>query len=394
MRLHVVRILAAAVVLTVAAALFADVFDMPSGQTSLEFVHVGNPGNAADSTTGSGAVAYMYQIGKYDVTAAQYVEFLNAVAKTDPYGLYYVSMSNSSDCSIQRTGSSGSYTYSVASGWANRPVNYISFGAAARFCNWLANGQSNAPASAEDGSYTLNGITDNASLLLVTRNADARYVLPTANEWYKAAYHKNDGVTGNYWLFPTQSNQSTVAEAPPGRAEPPGSANYASVLGSDHLTSVGAYASSPGPYGTFDQGGLLYQWTETIVASPPGYVPAYFGYAMFNSSFMSSSGDQLRSDYQVWPWSPVRQYNFMGFRVVRLYEHVAADFNRDGAINAADLEHFVACACGPAIRQADPACQDARLDGDEDVDQEDFAVFQRCWSGVLPADAACMNQEP
>ena len=35
-----------------------------------------------------GSVGYNYNIGKYEVTAGQYTEFLNAVARTDTYGLY------------------------------------------------------------------------------------------------------------------------------------------------------------------------------------------------------------------------------------------------------------------------------------------------------------------
>ena len=68
----------------------ADVFNMPAGQTSMQFVTVGNPGNGPDPATGSlyGAVPYTYQIGKYDVTVGQYCQFLNAVAATDTYGLY------------------------------------------------------------------------------------------------------------------------------------------------------------------------------------------------------------------------------------------------------------------------------------------------------------------
>jgi len=121
---------------------------------NIETVPVGNPGNAGElsgeGAGGSGpdricgAVAYAYNIGKYEVTAGQYTAFLNAVAATDTYGLYNSSMWSSSDgCKIERTGSSGSYSYSVAGDWANRPVNYVSFWDAARFVNWLHNGQGN-----------------------------------------------------------------------------------------------------------------------------------------------------------------------------------------------------------------------------------------------------------
>ena len=97
-------------------------------------------------------MGYTYQMGKYDVTAAQYCDFLNAVATTaDTYGLYNVSMASTGSarshrmrhCPNQRF--RAGYTYSVLSGWANMPVNYVSWGDAARFCNWLQNGQPVGP---------------------------------------------------------------------------------------------------------------------------------------------------------------------------------------------------------------------------------------------------------
>src|SRR5688500_2807729 len=72
----------------------ADVFNMPSGHTNLQFVPIGNPGNPGDPQEyeGSidlyGSVARHFQMGKYEVTSAQYVQFLNSVAKTDTFGLY------------------------------------------------------------------------------------------------------------------------------------------------------------------------------------------------------------------------------------------------------------------------------------------------------------------
>ena len=77
-----------------------------------------------------GAVSYDYRIGKYEVTAGQYTEFLNKVAGVDANGLYEALMAATvyQGCNIQRVGGgtvANPYTYSVASDWANRPVGYV-----------------------------------------------------------------------------------------------------------------------------------------------------------------------------------------------------------------------------------------------------------------------------
>ena len=63
------------------------IFPLRAHAVTIDWVTVGGPGNAAD-TTGDGAVADVYRIAKYEVTNAQYVEFLNAVGKTYTYSLY------------------------------------------------------------------------------------------------------------------------------------------------------------------------------------------------------------------------------------------------------------------------------------------------------------------
>ena len=120
----------------------------------MDWVTVGNAGNAADST-GYGSVGYEYKISKYEVTAGQYTEFLNAVADTDTYGLYDTLMwADGYGCKIERSGSAGSYTYSVASDWADRPVNLVSWYDCLRFANWLHNGQ---PTGSQDAVTTEDG---------------------------------------------------------------------------------------------------------------------------------------------------------------------------------------------------------------------------------------------
>jgi formylglycine-generating enzyme len=178
---------------------------------TIEMVTVGNPGNAPDTRFNGipiGSVSYVYQIGKYEVTAGQYTEFLNAVAKADPNGLYNTDTATPVGflgANIQRTGSSPNYSYSVAADWADRPVNYVSFWDAARFANWLHNVQptgAQGPGTTEDGAYH-----DVGNQTLFGRNAGAKFVIPTEDEWYKAAYHKKTaGLTASYFDCPTGTN--------------------------------------------------------------------------------------------------------------------------------------------------------------------------------------------
>ena len=308
-----------------------DVFNMPSGLTSLETVPVGDAGNAADTRypdysrgiTGFGAVNYAYNIGKYEVTAGQYTQFLNAVAATDTYGLYNPTMgdivtTNFCGCNIQRSGDSGSYSYSVDAAWANRPVNWVSFWDAARFVNWLGNGQPTGPqgpGTTETGAYTLDGYNapDGHG---ITRNPDATWALPSEDEWYKAAYYKGGGTNVGYWTYPTRSDA-----APSNVLDPAGTnnANFRSngvlSIGAPYYrTEVGAFAGSPGPYGTFDQGGSLFEWNEALDVEGPGFV--YRGER--GSTFYSSLCSKASADNG--GGTPSHGSRDDGFRVVMVPE--------------------------------------------------------------------------
>jgi len=119
----------------------------------------------------------------------------------------------------------------------------------------------------EDGAYTLNGAVTDSELMAVTRNADARYCLPSANEWFKAAYYKGGGTDAGYWSYTTRSNA-----LPSNVLDPAGANNLNYYNGgytdpTNFLTPVGAFSSSPGPYGTFDMAGDMMQYMEDVAGS-------------------------------------------------------------------------------------------------------------------------------
>jgi len=285
-----------------------------TGLASLEFVQVANPGNPNDDT-GFGAVDYTYNIGKYEITAGQYTAFLNAVAATDTYWLYTTSMwSDSYGCKIQRSGSSGSYTYSVASERANRPVNYVSFGSAMRFANWLQNGQPTGPqglSTTEDGAYYVNGATGFEALSAVTRKTGWQWAVTSENEWYKAAYYDPNKPGGpGYWDYPTGTD-SIPSKALSSTGT--NNANFRYTIGSPYYrTPVGAFAASDSPYGTFDQGGNVSEWNEAIIYDFYRGVRGgnYFLYA----ENLGASGAGRGYD------TPASPYDGLGFRVVELPE--------------------------------------------------------------------------
>lgn len=294
----------------------------------IDTVPIGDPGNVADTAShsgnpaGQGSVSYAYNIGKYEVTAGQYCAFLNAVAKTDTYGLYDSSMWTSPywACKIQKIGTSGEYSYSVDSDYANRPVNYVDFWDACRFANWLHNGQPTGPQDAtttERGAYTLDGYNGGDGRT-IERNAGWQWAVPTEDEWYKAAYYKSGGTNAGYWLYPTQSDGT------PGRDLSDASGNNANYYGDPYpiqspycTTAVGEFRNSDSAYGTFDQGGNLFEWNEAI----PGISdPAYRG--LRGGSFSGYDGygvSALRSSSR-YGYAPHIDHLSVGFRVVSIPE--------------------------------------------------------------------------
>lgn len=258
------------------------------GPVCIDVVIVGDLGNAPDAETGLGQVDEAFAIGKYEITVEQYVAFLNTVAarpstlvegkheaieelwQQDMFETHAYVAPNGV---VARSGSGTAedpYIYreihdaKLGTQSPRRAILNISWFAAARFANWLHNGGT-AASDTEDGAYTLayrrKGV--------VPRNSGARWWIPSLNEWYKAAYYDpTKQGTNRYWTYPTRSDSLPVAGMPPGSAN---SANYNSVLPDGRkLTPVGAYTGTTSYYGTHDQAGLMWEWSDSSYANHDG----------------------------------------------------------------------------------------------------------------------------
>ena len=290
-----------------------------AASVTIDYVSVGHAGNVADPGTGSlyGAVAYAYQIGKYEVTNAQYGAFLNAVDSSgaNANGVYNSLMGSNSRGGITYTPDAVSGAkYTIRTSMGDKPVNFVSWYDSARFTNWLGNGQ--GAGSTETGAYTLSGNTG-----IITKNVGATVYIPSEDEWYKAAYYDPTAGAGggdNYWLYPTQSNTApTVASAnfSTGDITNPGAnvANYNDAADwnsqNGNVTTVGSAAAN-NYFGTADQGGNLHEWNDAVI---DGSTRGLRG-ASWNGSEIILSSSYRRNNV------PTLEGDAAGFRVASVPE--------------------------------------------------------------------------
>lgn len=168
---------------------------------------------------------------------------------------------------LKRSGEAGSYRYDIIPGQDHLPVSFVSYFDALRFANWMHNGRRKG--DTETGAYTLD-----PSGSVPAREPDASVWIATEDEWYKAAYYHpqaKGGPEGDYWQYPTRSNEKPKLQV--GTDADSNSARYFdnSLLGLKlHTNNVGplipvaSCRNSKSYYGTFDQGGGVWEWCDGI----------------------------------------------------------------------------------------------------------------------------------
>jgi hypothetical protein len=280
-----------------------------------------------------GGVDYRYRVGQLEVTVAQYVAFLNTA---DPTGRNRHKLYSSNESSSEwpkygqidfSAGAPKGHRYSVASlEWADKPYGFANFLRSARFVNSLYNGRLLSKHASADGGFsyvtyrvrlsrqTEQGMYD-MKVRAMTRSHKRGFVVPSQDEWVKAAYYDpSGGGKYSYWEYPTNpgafgdegataphsttldptsgdvTNASTQplatfhAEKQPApswcpsafSAETCSSANPFGLKQPNYekafqgsLSTVGQ-AKTTSPWGTLDQGGNAVEWTDTITPPPFG----------------------------------------------------------------------------------------------------------------------------
>jgi formylglycine-generating enzyme required for sulfatase activity len=339
---------------------------------------------SAPSCLTVGGVKDTFGIGEFQITVSQYVTFLNTA---DPDGknlrqLYEDHMNPTVwpkyGAIAYSSGAPFGQHYSVAyPEWAQKPFNFGDFRRGAQVVNSLFNGKVLSKTSSTAGGFkyitykvrlsprTEQGMYDMSSKTPM-RTASSGFVLPSNNEWVKAAYYDpKHGGTDSYWLYPTGPfNQPNVAVlnpttgdvtnatkqplatynpndpnssvdtpgAPQGTAPdwcpsqagsncnklpidfPPGldlDKNFQS-----NVSTVGQ-DKTPSPWGAYDMGGNVVEHTDSLAPQPPGY---HFvrDWRYYHGGVANAPAYQMAIyGFGYFPGDPQlgRMYPWMGFRV-------------------------------------------------------------------------------
>ena len=264
-------------------------FGSGANQFDMEFVEIGDAGNLPDATGApnpAGAVPYIYNMGKFEVSEDMITKFNNSQSlaiTTDTRG-------------------------------PNKPATNVSWNEAARFVNWLNTSQGFQAAY----NFTTGGVNDNIALWEPGdsgydssnpfRNSLAQYFLPSADEWYKAAYY--DPLSDTYFDYPNGSDTAPNAVTTGDDANT-AVFNQTFTQGPADIKQAGGLS----PFGIMGMGGNVYEWEETSLdlnnssGSSNRGIRGGFWFSHV-SGFLSSSN---RSDD-----NPAIEFYSDGFRVASL----------------------------------------------------------------------------
>ena len=278
----------------VSAQTITETFGSGANAFTIDFVTIGNPGNAAD-TTGTpnpvGRVDYTYNLGKYEVSR-------DMVEKANILGSLGITLAD-----ISSYGGNG----------VNKPATGTSWLEAAKYVNYLNTNSGGVAAYKFDGAgnFQLWSSGDAGySSSNQFRNSLAKYFLPSSNEWFKAAYGNPSGTWSNY-----PSGSGDVAPRAVSSGTFYGTAVYNGQIGPADITNSGGLSG----FGAMALGGNAWEWTESAYDGSNdtnGEVRVLRGGSWVNDSSNLDAGNL----FGLYPGDEVSFSPFIGFRVAMIPE--------------------------------------------------------------------------
>jgi formylglycine-generating enzyme required for sulfatase activity len=256
------------------------------GMAQAAFVTIGDAGNTAD-TTGYGAVGYTYQISATEVTIAEFAAS-GAGSGNENYW-------NDGDRTVG----------------ANAPASVVTWYEAAKYCNWLTSGNVSLGAYQFDGGGTLTNVMTRTQILA---DGGLFYVLPTEDEWYKAAYFKPDA--SGYSLYANGTDTVPIW----GTTDGWNYHNGTDFVNGDPNRTWAVGSGGVEQNGTYDMMGNLWEWNESAwdgMLDDMAEWRVMSGGAFYTNEVVLSSSSRRFSD-------PSLEYDAYGFRVVAIPEPASA----------------------------------------------------------------------
>jgi formylglycine-generating enzyme required for sulfatase activity len=224
------------------AQTLTETFGSGANAFTMDFVTIGNPNNAADTTgtpNPAGSVSYVYNIGKYEISRG-------IIEKANNSAGLGISMWDMAEWGF---GSNGPNQPATGLNWFHfvKFVNYLNtssgYQAAYKFDNNSNNFQ----------LWTINEAGYNAANPF--RNSLAKYFIPNSDEWYKAAFGSPNGT---WYKYATGSNIAPTGVVS-GTSSDTAVYNQWIHSGPASVDSAGGLSA----FGTMAQTGNVWEMTES-----------------------------------------------------------------------------------------------------------------------------------
>lgn len=309
------------------AAALVSLAGLSSAQTppdyDFKFVTIGDTGNApfngpseTSVVLGRGRVDYSYRMSKFEITTAQWMEFVNT----------YSTQSNDLTFFAEPIfwGATPDPTYHGAGRrWKldgrpsdfNLPVTGMTWRDTAMYCNWLHNGKGSSLNAIKSGAYDTATFTTDPDTGNFqdqdSRSPGAKYWIPNLDEWLKAVHYdpNHDGPgEGGWWKYCNGSDTKPVPGLPGVGETSAGYRGFGTFQ--EWAVPLGAYPQTVTPWGLIDATGGACEWVEDWVQPEKGRRFRLFDGAWAGSG--SSSEDRIDSLRES---QPNVELSFVGFRI-------------------------------------------------------------------------------